>query len=205
MDAGTVHRTVEMIGPHGSSGVSTPTPDATTLAGHAAPDRIRSPMTGKPSIASWLGTTGCSGGSHGTLLGEVHPLLVLSGPAATGGTCYSRDSVWVAPRRHLRRVGGGAISALLRLEFAAMIEPEWTPLRSAAHGPQVVDEYALRFRYRGGGIEGVDLPVGALVELHRIRILRLDGCVIRHEASVETWAVVAACERADPAGRVPKP
>ena len=173
-----------------------------TLASHFSADLRLAQVIASPSAASGLDVRVGRSGAHRDWLQAAHPAVLLPAASATAAILYSPDSVWVAPRRQLRWVGGGRIAAGLGEEFVAMLEPEWAPLRSALHGTHLIDEYWLRFRYRGRGIEGVDLLAGGLVELHRIRIVKLEQGVILHETSVETWTIVAPQERPGPESRV---
>ena len=61
-----------------------------------------------------------------------------------------------------------------------------TPLRRSANATQIISEFSARFVHGGFGIEGVELPRGAEIELERLRILALTEGVIAGETCIET-------------------
>ena len=103
---------------------------------------------------------------------------------------YADGVRWIAPRRGVERVGREAVIRGLLKEAASMREPFFTHLRRSQCGPQVFDEYAVRFVLAGDGIEGVALRQGAHVELERLRILTLEAGRVVAETCIETWSVL---------------
>jgi ketosteroid isomerase-like protein len=104
---------------------------------------------------------------------------------------YASDIIWTAPRRDVCWAGRDAVVANLLREAAAMQALTFTRVRCSCGEDQVIDEFVARFRYGGAGIEKMELPAGAMVELERVRILAVaDGQVIR-ESAIETWTVLS--------------
>jgi hypothetical protein len=108
-------------------------------------------------------------------------------------SCYAADLRWSAPRRGVALVGRGAVIEYLARELAAMERPRLCQLRHQARPAQTFHEFTIRFRLAGPGIEGVDLPVGAEVELERLRVLTHDAAGdIVVETCIETWTLLPA-------------
>jgi hypothetical protein len=105
---------------------------------------------------------------------------------------YAPNVVWYAPRRGITWIGREKVVENLLREAAAMQELQFTRLRCTCSDVQVIDEFVVRFRYSGTGIENVALPAGAAVELERLRILTLANKQITLETSIETWTVLAS-------------
>jgi hypothetical protein len=103
---------------------------------------------------------------------------------------YAEDVRWFAPRRGVEWLGREAVIGNLLREAACMQEPHFTPLRRSLCGPQLFDEYAVRFVLAGEGIEGVALRSGDHVELERLRILTIADGRIAVENCIETWTVL---------------
>lgn len=103
---------------------------------------------------------------------------------------YAEDVRWFAPRRGVEWLGREAVIANLLREAACMREPRFTPVRRCQCGPQLFDEYAVRFVLAGSGIEGVALSSGDHVELERLRILTIADGRIAVENCIETWTVL---------------
>jgi hypothetical protein len=105
---------------------------------------------------------------------------------------YADDVRWTAPRRGLVLVGREPVSAHLAQELAAMADPRLSVLRCCDGQGRSFYEFTLRFRL-AGGIEGVAVPLGAEVELERLRVLTHDpaGRVVE-ECCIETWTRLAA-------------
>ncbi|MDQ2640067.1 MAG: hypothetical protein M3Y79_05770 [Pseudomonadota bacterium] len=66
----------------------------------------------------------------------------------------------------------------------------FTRVRRSGNDDKVIDEFVARFRYAGQGIENVQLPAGAMVELERVRILTLAGNQVTRESAIETWTLL---------------
>ena len=109
---------------------------------------------------------------------------------------YAPNVVWYAPRRGLTRIGREKVIENLLREAAAMQELQFTRLRCTCSDVQVIDEFVVRFRYSGTGIENVTLPAGAAVELERLRILTLANKQITLETAIEKWTVLEPPDRA---------
>jgi hypothetical protein len=109
---------------------------------------------------------------------------------------YAPEVVWDAPRRGITWIGRDKVMENLLREAAAMQELQITRLRCSCSDVQVIDEFVARFRYSGEGIDNVELPAGAAVELERLRILTLANRRITLETSIETWTVLEPQARA---------
>lgn len=103
---------------------------------------------------------------------------------------YAEDVRWFAPRRRVEWLGREAVIGNLLREAGCMHEPRFTQLRRSHCGPQLFDEYAVRFVLAGDGIEGVALRRGDYVELERLRILTVADGRIAVESCIETWTVL---------------
>jgi hypothetical protein len=88
---------------------------------------------------------------------------------------YADDVRWSAPRRGVARRGRETVVAHLARELAAMGEPRVNVLRHTSGTTQSFHEFTVRFRLVAPGIEGVNLPLGAEIELERLRVLTHDG------------------------------
>jgi hypothetical protein len=105
---------------------------------------------------------------------------------------YADDVRWTAPRRGLALVGREPVSAHLAQELAAMADPRLSVLRCCDGQGRSFYEFTLRFRL-AGGIEGVAVPLGAEVELERLRVLTHDPAGrVAEECCIETWTRLAA-------------
>ena len=105
---------------------------------------------------------------------------------------YADDVRWTAPRRGLVLVGREAVSAHLARELAAMADPRLSVLRCCDGQARSFLEFTLRFRL-AGGIEGLSMPLGAEVELERLRVLTHDPAGrVTEECCIETWTRLAA-------------
>ena len=116
---------------------------------------------------------------------------------------YAPGVVWEAPRRHVRWVGRDQVVEKLLREAAAMQALQFTRLRQSALEGQLIDEFVARFTYSGAGIDNLDLPAGAQVELQRLRILTFRDEVVTLETAIETWTCLdrPACQGSStPAG-----
>ncbi len=114
------------------------------------------------------------------------PLGLLAGDPSG----YAPDVIWEAPRRGLTWLGRERVIGNLLREAAAMREPQLTRVRRTVGDVRVIDEWVARFVYAGEGIEHVDLPAGAEVELERVRILTLANGLVTLETAIETWTVL---------------
>jgi hypothetical protein len=129
----------------------------------------------------------------------------LAGHAAVAGwldtlcAAYAEDVRWSAPRRGVARRGRSPVVAYLARELAAMAEPRVNVLRHTSGATQSFHEFTVRFHLVAPGIEGVNLPLGAEIELERLRVLTHDGDGrIAVETCIETWTWLS--DRQDPAG-----
>lgn len=105
---------------------------------------------------------------------------------------YTDDVRWCAPRRGVSFVGRTRVVAALARELAAMAEPRVCVLRHCPGQAQTFHEFTIRFHLLAPGIEGVHLPVGAEVELERLRVLTHDsGGRVAVETCIETWTWLA--------------
>jgi hypothetical protein len=104
---------------------------------------------------------------------------------------YAPGVVWAAPRRGLTWVGRDKVVEKLLREAAAMQGLQFTRLRQSAFEGQVIDEFVARFTYSGEGIDNLDMPAGAQVELQRLRILALEDALVVTETAIETWTPLA--------------
>lgn len=104
---------------------------------------------------------------------------------------YAPDIVWTAPRRGVTWNGRDEVVSNLLREAAAMQALTFTRVRHSAAEAQLIDEFVVRFTYAGEGIQNVDFPRGAAVELERVRILTLAGGQVTRESSIETWTLLA--------------
>jgi hypothetical protein len=115
---------------------------------------------------------------------------------------YAGDVRWTAPRRGIALVGRGPVIAHLVRELAAMAEPRLCVLRRCDGQAQSFHEFTIRFHLTAPGIEGVALPLGAEVELERLRILTHDAeGRVAVESCIETWSRLAADARTADAAR----
>jgi len=105
---------------------------------------------------------------------------------------YRMDVAWSAPRRQLLLHGAADVVRLLLAEIAAMLEPRFTLVRRTAGAEQRIDEFVVRFIYAGAGIDNAGLAAGDLVELERLRIIRLQDGSICSETCIETWSILSA-------------
>jgi hypothetical protein len=103
---------------------------------------------------------------------------------------YAPDVVWEAPRRGVTWMGRDIVVEKLLREAAAMQGLQFTRLRQSACDGRIIDEFVARFTYGGQGIESLDLPAGAQVELQRLRILTLDNERVTRETAIENWIVL---------------
>jgi hypothetical protein len=103
---------------------------------------------------------------------------------------YAADVIWEAPRRAVTWQGRDLVVEKLLHEAASMQGLQFSRLRQSAHDLQVIDEYVVRFTWSGNGIENLDLPAGAQVELQRLRILTLAGDLVIRETAIETWTAL---------------
>lgn len=128
--------------------------------------------------------------SHGKPLppGFDFPLAFMESFRAS----YAPEIVWTAPRRGVSWSGRDEVVANLLREAAAMQALAFTRVRCNANDDKVIDEFVARFRYAGQGIENVQLPAGAMVELERVRILTMAGNKVARESAIETWTVLGA-------------
>ena len=109
---------------------------------------------------------------------------------------YRVDVRWHAPRRQIDLRGAAEVVRLLLAEIAAMLEPRFTLLRRTAGVDQRIDEFVVRFIYSGAGIDNAGLAAGDLVELERLRIVRLKDGSICSETCIETWSILSAARMA---------
>jgi hypothetical protein len=73
-----------------------------------------------------------------------------------------------------------------------MADPRLSVLRCCDGQGRSFYEFTLRFRL-AGGIEGVAVPLGAEVELERLRVLTHDPAGrVAEECCIETWTRLAA-------------
>jgi hypothetical protein len=133
------------------------------------------------------------------------PERELVGHAAVAGwldtlcAAYAEDVRWSAPRRGVARRGRSTVVAHLAEELSAMAQPRVNVLRHTAGATQSFHEFTVRFHLVAPGIEGVNLPLGAEIELERLRVLTHDGDGrIAVETCIETWTWLS--NRPDPAG-----
>ena len=107
--------------------------------------------------------------------------------------CYADDVRWSAPRRGVASAGRGNVVAALARELAAMSEPRVNVLRHTCGKTQSFHEFTIRFHLVAPGIEGVNLPLGAEIELERLRVLTHDGeGRVAVETCIETWTSLSA-------------
>lgn len=104
---------------------------------------------------------------------------------------YAPDIVWTAPRRGVQWSGRDQVVTNLLREAAAMQSLTFTRVRRSRSDEKVIDEFVLRFVYAGEGIENLQFPPGAAVELERVRILEVAGQQVVREAAIETWTLLA--------------
>ena len=114
------------------------------------------------------------------------PLALIEGFRAS----YAPDIIWTAPRRGVCWTDHDEVVAHLLREAAAMQALAFTRVRRSAGDERIIDEFVARFRYAGEGIENVQLPAGAMVELERVRILAVAGGQVIRESAIETWTVL---------------
>jgi hypothetical protein len=103
---------------------------------------------------------------------------------------YAPDVVWAAPRREVIWVGREQVVHKLLQEAAAMQGLQFTRLRQNACDSRVIDEFVARFTYAGTGIDRLDAPAGARMELQRLRILTLADGLVKLETAIETWTAL---------------
>ena len=108
---------------------------------------------------------------------------------------YADQVVWSAPARRIEWQGCERVIQHLLREAGGMFEPEFTPLRRSQTEHNLIDEFAVRFRYLGEGIERAPIASGDLVELNRVRVLEMNACQCVRETCVETWTVLQAAAR----------
>ncbi len=103
---------------------------------------------------------------------------------------YAPGVVWAAPRRGITWVGRDQVVEKLLREAAAMRNLQFTRLRQNSGEARIIDEFVARFTYGGEGIDNLDLPAGARVELQRLRILTLADEMVMLETAIETWTAL---------------
>jgi hypothetical protein len=103
---------------------------------------------------------------------------------------FAPGIVWEAPRRGVTWTGRDQVIEKLLREAAAMQGLQFTRLRQSSCDARIIDEFVARFTYSGQGIENLDLPTGAQVELQRLRILTLDNELVTRETAIESWIVI---------------
>jgi hypothetical protein len=135
----------------------------------AIPDGTSQPtreLVGHASVAAWLDTL-CA--------------------------AYAEDVRWSAPRRGVAFVGRTKVVTALVRELAAMADPRVNVLRHTTGTTQSFHEFTIRFHLVAPGIEGVNLPLGAEIELERLRVLTHDADGrIAVETCIETWTWLSA-------------
>jgi hypothetical protein len=104
---------------------------------------------------------------------------------------YASFVVWHAPRRGLVWRGRDEVQAGLEREAAAMHAACLIRLRRASIRPLVLEEVIKQFDYLGDPLDQLSLPVGARVELLRLRVLTHVNRQIVAETSFETWSVLS--------------
>lgn len=112
------------------------------------------------------------------------------GMASAFRASYAPGVVWDAPRRGVTWLGREKVVQKLLREAAAMQDLSFTRLRQSARDTQIIDEFVARFTYSGEGIDNLDAPAGAQVELQRLRILTLANEQVMLETAIETWTVL---------------
>jgi hypothetical protein len=106
---------------------------------------------------------------------------------------YADDVRWSAPRRGVAFAGRTNVVAALVRELAAMSEPRVNVLRHTTGRTQSFHEFTIRFHLVAPGIEGVNLPLGAEIELERLRVLTHAGDGrVAVETCIETWTWLSA-------------
>jgi hypothetical protein len=136
------------------------------LANPAADSQPRRELVGHATVAAWLDTL-CA--------------------------AYADDVRWSAPRRGVAFVGRTSVVTALVRELAAMADPRVNVLRHTTGSTQSFHEFTIRFHLVAPGIEGINLPIGAEIELERLRVLThaADGR-IAVETCIETWTWLSA-------------
>ena len=111
---------------------------------------------------------------------------------------YTDDVRWSAPRRGVAFVGRTSVVTALVRELAAMANPRVNVLRHTTGATQSFHEFTIRFHLLAPGIEGVNLPLGAEIELERLRVLTHDADGrIAVETCIETWTWLSARKPSD--------
>ena len=107
-----------------------------------------------------------------------------------GVRAYAEDVRWSAPRRGVAFVGRTKVVTALVRELAAMADPRVNVLRHTTGTTQSFHEFTIRFHLVAPGIEGVNLPLGAEIELERLRVLThdADGRIVA--TAEHTWIQV---------------
>ena len=145
--------------------VQTSNPDSAAATSDGTPQAPRE-LVGHATVATWLDTL-CA--------------------------AYADDVGWSAPRRGVAFVGRASVVASLARELAAMAEPRLNVLRHTQGKTQSFHEFTIRFHLVAPGIEGVNLPLGAEIELERLRVLTHDGAGrVAVETCIETWTWLSA-------------
>jgi hypothetical protein len=106
---------------------------------------------------------------------------------------YADDVRWSAPRRGVAFVCRTIVVTALVRELEAMADPRVNVMRHTTGSTQSFHEFTLRFHLVAPGIEGVNLPLGAEIELERLRVLTHDADGrIAVETCIETWTWLSA-------------
>lgn len=122
-------------------------------------------------------------------------LAALERPAAwpaEAAALYAEDVRWQCPARQLALRGRDAVLARVRADAALLADTRPVTLRQAIAGERVIHESAATLVIPEGGVDGVSLAPGALVELGCTRLILLRDGRIEEERVLETWTPLPA-------------
>ena len=103
---------------------------------------------------------------------------------------YAADVKWSAPARRIERMGREEVIRHLLREAGGMHDADYTSLRRCVNERQIIDEFAVRFRFAGEGIDNAPVERGDFVELKRVRIMELAAGKVAAETCIENWTVL---------------
>lgn len=106
---------------------------------------------------------------------------------AEAATLYAEDVRWHCPARELLLHGREAVLARVRADAALLADARPVTLRQAIAGERVIHESAATLVIPDGGVDGIALAPGALVELGCTRLILLRHGRIEEERVLETW------------------
>jgi ketosteroid isomerase-like protein len=110
---------------------------------------------------------------------------------ATAATLYTEDVRWHCPARQLAIQGRQAVLARIQADAALLVGARTVTLRQSISGERVIHESAATLVIPAGGVDGVPLEPGTLVELNCTRVMLVRDGRICDERVLQTWTSLA--------------